>query len=64
MAIVEALASVVLVSLVSLIGAAATDHRSIAKTLDIGWDLLSAIPMDQLTRIKPETRNKYYQKKK
>lgn len=39
------------------------EDRSIEKTLSIGWTLLSAMPEEQLTRIKPEFKAKYYGKK-
>ncbi|MBI1970177.1 V-type ATP synthase subunit B [Candidatus Woesearchaeota archaeon] len=36
------------------------EDRSIKQTLDIGWELLSTIPKQELTRISPELRDKYY----
>ncbi len=36
------------------------EDRSIKKTLDIAWELLSMLPKDELTRISPEFRDKYY----
>lgn len=42
----------------------ARDDRSISQTLDIGWELLSNIPKQELTRISPELREKYYREKK
>ncbi len=36
------------------------EDRSIEKTLDISWDLLSSIPEDELTRVSPEIKKKYY----
>ncbi|MBI2147614.1 V-type ATP synthase subunit B [Candidatus Woesearchaeota archaeon] len=36
------------------------DDRSIQQTLDIGWGLLGSIPKQELTRISPELREKYY----
>ena len=40
------------------------EDRSIKQTLDIGWELLSTIPKQELTRISPELRDKYYQEGK
>ncbi len=42
---------------------AKTKDRSIAETLDIGWKLLSEIPENELSRISPELRKKYYGKR-
>ena len=36
------------------------ESRDIEKTLSIGWDLLSALPETELTRIKEEYIKKYY----
>jgi V/A-type H+/Na+-transporting ATPase subunit B len=36
------------------------EDRSIEKTLEIGWNLLRTLPKKDLTRIKPELRDKYY----
>jgi V/A-type H+-transporting ATPase subunit B len=36
------------------------EDRSIAETLDLGWKLLSALPENELTRISPELKRKYY----
>jgi V/A-type H+-transporting ATPase subunit B len=36
------------------------EDRSIAETLDLGWKLLSALPANELTRISPELKKKYY----
>ena len=36
------------------------EDRSIEKTLDISWDLLSSIPSDELTRVSPKIKEKYY----
>ncbi len=36
------------------------EDRDIEKTLDIGWQLLSQIPENELTRISPELRKKHY----
>lgn len=39
------------------------EDRSIEKTLDIGWELVSALPEEELTRISPELKKKHYTKK-
>lgn len=36
------------------------EDRSIAETLDLGWKLLGLLPENELTRISPELRKKYY----
>jgi len=36
------------------------EDRSIQTTLDLGWDLLGPIPENELTRISPEMKKKYY----
>ncbi|MDP6648344.1 MAG: V-type ATP synthase subunit B [Candidatus Woesearchaeota archaeon] len=36
------------------------EDRSINQTLDLGWELLGIIPENELTRIDPELRKKYY----
>ena len=36
------------------------EDRSIAETLDLGWKLLGVLPENELTRISPELRKKYY----
>ncbi len=36
------------------------ENRTIQKTLGIGWDLFGAIPKNELTRISPELRDKFY----
>ncbi|MBN2458219.1 V-type ATP synthase subunit B [Candidatus Woesearchaeota archaeon] len=38
------------------------EDRSIQKTLKIGWELFSKIPQNELTRIDPKLREKYYGK--
>lgn len=38
------------------------EDRTIAKTLDIGWGMLVAIPANELTRISGELKEKYYGK--
>lgn len=40
-----------------------TENRSIEKTLDTAWNMLSAIPEDELTRISPEFRKQFYNRK-
>lgn len=40
------------------------EERSITSTLDIGWSLLSEIPENELGRISPEMRSKYYGRRK
>ena len=41
----------------------ADENRSIFETLDLGWDLLSILPENELKRIKPEMIEKYMPKK-
>ena len=36
------------------------DDRSIFDTLDLGWELLRILPSNELTRISPEIKQKYY----
>jgi V/A-type H+/Na+-transporting ATPase subunit B len=38
----------------------ATTDRSIERTLDIGWRLISMLPKEELTRISPEEIKQYY----
>ena len=38
------------------------EDRSIIQTLDLGWELLGILPENELTRIDPEMRKKYYKK--
>ncbi len=38
------------------------DRRTIDETLDLGWELLSQLPREDLTRIKKEYVEKYYRK--
>jgi len=40
------------------------EDRSIIETLDLGWKLLGIIPENELTRIDPELRKKYYKAQK
>jgi V/A-type H+-transporting ATPase subunit B len=37
------------------------ENRSIEKTLDIGWRLISLLPQEELTRLSQEDINQYYQ---
>ncbi|HLG23448.1 MAG TPA: V-type ATP synthase subunit B [Candidatus Nanoarchaeia archaeon] len=37
-----------------------SDDRSIQETLDLGWKLLGVLPENELTRISPELKKKYY----
>ena len=39
------------------------ENRTIQQTLDLAWDLLSEFPKEELTRIKPEIKDKYYPEK-
>ena len=36
------------------------EDRSIVRTLDISWELLGKIPEQELSRLSPETKKKYY----
>lgn len=40
-----------------------SEDRTIAGSLDLGWELVSAIPKRMLTRISPELKEKYYKGK-
>ncbi|MGM5482367.1 MAG: V-type ATP synthase subunit B [Nanobdellota archaeon] len=40
-----------------------TEDRSISDTLELGWELFKAIPKDELTRISPKLKDKYYKAK-
>lgn len=42
---------------------ARTEDRSITQSLDLSWDLVSAIPKRLLTRLSPELKEKYYKGK-
>jgi len=44
------------------IGQGAEEDRSIARTLDIGWKLLSIFPETELARIDPSIIKKYHPK--
>jgi V/A-type H+-transporting ATPase subunit B len=39
---------------------APTDDRNIEQTLTIGWDLLSLLPQEELTRVTPDEIKQYY----
>lgn len=39
------------------------ENRTIVDTLNIGWELLREFPENELTRISPEMKEKYYKKK-
>jgi V/A-type H+-transporting ATPase subunit B len=39
-----------------------TENRSIEETLDIAWNVLSILPENELTNIRPEHLQKYYKK--
>ncbi len=45
----------------SFVAQGASENRSIQETLDLGWKILSILPMSELDRIEPEILNKYYQ---
>lgn len=36
------------------------ENRSIMETLDLGWELLSILPREELNRVSPEILDKYY----
>lgn len=36
------------------------ENRDVMETLDLGWELLSILPKEELDRISPETLEKYY----
>jgi V/A-type H+-transporting ATPase subunit B len=38
-----------------------TENRSIQRTLDIGWKLVSMLPREELTRVSREEIQQYYQ---
>lgn len=40
---------------------ATNENRSMARTLEIGWQLLSMLPKDELTRVTTEELDQYYQ---
>ncbi len=40
------------------------ENRSIKETLDIGWDILSLLPVSELDRVSSDMLNKYYRKGK
>lgn len=37
-----------------------SENRSMAETLDLGWKIISVLPMSELDRIEPEILKKYY----
>jgi V/A-type H+-transporting ATPase subunit B len=37
-----------------------TENRTIERTLDIGWKLLSILPTEELTRVSREEIQQYY----
>jgi V/A-type H+-transporting ATPase subunit B len=39
------------------------ESRDIIKTLDMGWDILSALPKEALDRVSPETLAQFYHEK-
>jgi V/A-type H+-transporting ATPase subunit B len=41
------------------VGQGAREDRTIEESLELSWDLLSMVPESELTRIDPETREKY-----
>ncbi len=46
------------------VGQGPFENRTIETTLGIGWTLLSALPKDELAKISPKFRDKYYPAKK
>ena len=46
------------------VGQGPFENRSIETTLGIGWTLLSALPKDELAKISPKFRDKYYPARK
>jgi V/A-type H+-transporting ATPase subunit B len=40
------------------------ENRSISETLDLGWDILSILPIKELDRMKSELIDKYYNKER
>jgi V/A-type H+-transporting ATPase subunit B len=39
------------------------ERRTLEEGLDLGWDILSILPIEELVRIKEESLKKYYKKK-
>ena len=39
----------------------ATENRTIEQSLDLGWELLSTLPREQLDRVDDATLDKYYE---
>ena len=48
----------------SFIAQRPNENRSIAETLDLGWEMLSILPENELDRIPPELVKKYYKSHK
>lgn len=44
------------------ISQASDENRSIAESLDLGWEILSILPVSELDRVKTEMIEKYYKK--
>ena len=44
------------------IGQGPTENRTIEETLNIGWRTLSALPCEELTRVRREEIEQYYRK--
>ena len=45
------------------IGQGETENRSIEETLDLGWELLSVLPREELDRIDTKVLDKYYKER-
>ncbi len=41
-----------------------TEDRTINQTLDLSWDMFSALPQHELTRLSPDLKQKYYREAK
>lgn len=48
----------------SFVAQGASENRSMQDTLELGWRILSILPISELDRIEPEILNKYYQGKR
>jgi len=46
----------------SLIGQSPTENRSVEDTLNIGWQMLSLLPREELTRVSEAEIERYYKK--
>ena len=46
----------------TFLGQEMQENRTIEKTLNIGWKILSLLPREELTRVKEEEIEKYYEK--